>query len=320
MTFLWIAGIVLAVIAALWLLERFQRRRDERKFPCPGRKVQVNGRNMHIVESGEGPTLVLLPGLATYADSIDFLPLTRRLEDFHCVVPEPFGYGWSDGTSEPRTVKNIVDELRAGLRAAGIQPPYLLLGHSVAGLYTRWWACEYPEEVAGIVGVDPSLPEQALEAEMMAHLPDHGLPLACLKAAGALNHLGLGRLCTRLSAAEATYMTGGDMALLPTVRARAAAQWNNRAYIGEYVHFGANAAAAGERFPTCPVLMFAANGLASCGGMTFKSGFSWVDAHRETAQRAVEGEFMVLPGGHYLHWMFPDVIADRIRAKFSAAD
>lgn len=312
----WILLAVAVVIAGLYFLEKHRLKRDAEKFPCSGQRVDVNGRRMHVCASGEGErTLVLLPGLGTYADWIDFLPLTRRLPDFRCVVPEPFGYGWSDDTPEPRTVKNIVDEVRAGLRAAGFEPPYVLLGHSIAGLYVRWWACEYPDEVAGIIGDDPSLPEQANEPEAMKELPDHGVLLALLKLACALRPLGLGRLCTRLSPAYTVYMTGGDLAQLPAAQALAAAKWLNRDVLGEYVHFRENAAVADMRFPSCPMLMFVANGPASCESLEFKSGFSWVKAHQQTAERA-GGKCYVLPDGHYLHWMFPDEMTRHIREEF----
>lgn len=105
MVALWILLAVAVVIAGLYFLEKHRLKRDAEKFPCPGQRVDVNGRRMHVCASGEGErTLVLLPGLGTYANWIDFLTLTRRLPDFRCVVPEPFGYGWSDDTPEPRTV------------------------------------------------------------------------------------------------------------------------------------------------------------------------------------------------------------------------
>ena len=209
--------IAAAILAALWLLERALRAHTKKKFKPAGQFVDVNGRKMHVRVYGEGArTIVFLPGLGTASPDADFLPLTRRLTEYRCVVPEPLGYGFSDDTDTPRTVEHIVDEVRAGLSAAGIRPPYLLLGHSVAGLYIRWWACRYPGEIAGLIGDDPSLPEQVDVPEISSHLPDHGVMLALFKFGGALNRLfGLGRLRTRLFPAEAFYMTGGDMSLLP---------------------------------------------------------------------------------------------------------
>jgi hypothetical protein len=58
----------------------------------------------------------------------------------------------------PRDPCSIADEQRALLRAAGLSPPYLLLGHSLGGLYQYVYAKRYPEEVAGLVLLDPTHP------------------------------------------------------------------------------------------------------------------------------------------------------------------
>jgi pimeloyl-ACP methyl ester carboxylesterase len=47
-------------------------------------------------------------------------------------------------------------ELHALLRAAGLKAPYVLVGHSIGGLIARVYAEQYPNEVAGMVLVDPT--------------------------------------------------------------------------------------------------------------------------------------------------------------------
>ena len=56
--------------------------------------------------------------------------------------------------SVPRTGAMIVAELHAVLKKAGVQPPYVLVGHSLGGLYMSLYARTYPEEVAGLILVD----------------------------------------------------------------------------------------------------------------------------------------------------------------------
>jgi pimeloyl-ACP methyl ester carboxylesterase len=70
------------------------------------------------------------------------------------------GYGKSDPVSTPRDGSHIVDELRTLLRAKGLNPPYILVGHSLGGLYMQLFARRYPGEVSALVLVDSTHPQQ----------------------------------------------------------------------------------------------------------------------------------------------------------------
>ena len=68
------------------------------------------------------------------------------------------GLGWSDPGPAPRDADQIVTELRQLLDRAQIRPPFILVGHSFAGLTTRLFAARYPEEIAGLLLIDPVVP------------------------------------------------------------------------------------------------------------------------------------------------------------------
>jgi pimeloyl-ACP methyl ester carboxylesterase len=70
------------------------------------------------------------------------------------------GYGSSNPAATPRDGAHIVDELRALLRQQGLIPPYVLVGHSLGGLYMQLYARKYPDEVCGLVLVDSTHPTQ----------------------------------------------------------------------------------------------------------------------------------------------------------------
>ena len=57
---------------------------------------------------------------------------------------------------KPRTGYQIATELNAALRSADLQPPYVLVGRSIGGPYIHVFASLYPNEVAGMVFVDPT--------------------------------------------------------------------------------------------------------------------------------------------------------------------
>jgi pimeloyl-ACP methyl ester carboxylesterase len=81
------------------------------------------------------------------------------------------GYGASSAVSTPRDAAHIVEELRALLRAEGLQPPYVLVGHSVGGLYMQLFARRYPDELLGLVLVDSTHPTQFEGAGALEHQP-----------------------------------------------------------------------------------------------------------------------------------------------------
>ena len=115
---------------------------------------------MHIDCIGEGsPTVILESGLG---DSyISWRRVQPRIAKFTRVCSyDRAGLGYSESSSQPRTSEVIAGELHALLRAAGVAPPYVLVGHSMGGFDVRLYASLYRNEVAGMVLVDASHPDQ----------------------------------------------------------------------------------------------------------------------------------------------------------------
>jgi len=112
------------------------------------------------LESGEGnPTIVLEAGLMS--TGLSWHELQRELSrSFHVVSYDRAGLGWSDLGPMPRTADRIVEELHTLLERAQIAPPYILVGHSFGGLTVPLFAARYPDEVVGMVLVDPVAPAE----------------------------------------------------------------------------------------------------------------------------------------------------------------
>lgn len=68
------------------------------------------------------------------------------------------GIGRSEPTERPRDGQHVVTELHELLRQQGLKPPFLLVGHSLGGLYQQLFARTYPTEVCGLVLVDAVYP------------------------------------------------------------------------------------------------------------------------------------------------------------------
>lgn len=122
--------------------------------------VNVNGKKVEIFTSGldnnqnDKPVIVFENGMATKLDK--WKTIIEEVSKTSAV----FSYnrpriGESENDSLPPTTKHIVDNLRKMLLEKGLKPPYLLVGHSFGGAYIRSYASYYPDEIAGLIFVDP---------------------------------------------------------------------------------------------------------------------------------------------------------------------
>lgn len=75
------------------------------------------------------------------------------------------GYGNSEEAGTSRDGRTIVEELRAVLRHKELKPPYVLVGHSLGGLYMQLFARAYPDEVKGLVLIDALYPRMVKRTE-----------------------------------------------------------------------------------------------------------------------------------------------------------
>ncbi len=155
-----LASAAVCIVAAGYVYQRLALRRDRRRFPAPGRMVDRDGARCHIVESGAGsPAVVLEAGIA--ASSLSWSLVQPEVAKFTRVVSyDRAGFGWSDRATTPCALRGLVDELRGLLDAAAVRRPIVLAGHSFGGLIARGYAAWYPDEIAGLVLVDPVLPAE----------------------------------------------------------------------------------------------------------------------------------------------------------------
>ena len=153
-----VALVVLAVIGAIY--QAIATERDERAYPPPGHLVNVGGYSLHINCVGEGsPTVILESALG--AMSAHWVRVQQVVaETTRVCAYDRAGMGWSEPGPEPRDARQISSELHTLLKNADTEGPYVLVGHSYGGLYARMYAARYPNEVAGVVLVDSSHPEQ----------------------------------------------------------------------------------------------------------------------------------------------------------------
>jgi len=147
---------------------------DRRRFPPPGRLIDVGGYHLHLQVMGDrqpGPTVLLEAGMASFSTNWYWVQTTLATTS-RVVAYDRAGLGWSDSASRPRDARHSAEELHRALVKAELAGPYIVVGHSYGGLVMRAFADLYPDEVAGMVLVDASHPDQwaRIPASLNGHL------------------------------------------------------------------------------------------------------------------------------------------------------
>jgi pimeloyl-ACP methyl ester carboxylesterase len=165
-------------------------------YAAAGQRVELaEGRTLNLRCSGKGEPVVLLEAGGN-ADSSTWYRVQRELADHTRVCAyDRAGYGFSDEGPMPRDLDANVTDLHALIQAANIPVPVLLVGHSLGSNIVRRYAQRHPQQVAGLVLVDP--PEQGADSRMpedwqqqiAAMLPQREALLTRCEEAAAQNDL-----------------------------------------------------------------------------------------------------------------------------------
>jgi pimeloyl-ACP methyl ester carboxylesterase len=134
---------------------------ESQAYAAPQRLITIDGsRRLNIYCTGTGsPTVVLDAGGGGWSIAWAAVQPLVAARTRACSYDRA-GLGFSDPGPMPRTTEAIVGDLHELLHRAGERPPYVLVGHSMGGFDVRLFADRYPDEVAGMVLVDPSSEEQ----------------------------------------------------------------------------------------------------------------------------------------------------------------
>ena len=118
--------------------------------------VSAGDYQMNINSFGEGKhKIIAMPGSGDSSFSVDMKKFSEYLgDDVTLVVVSRPGYGLTENTKSDITTEYIVDSTRTALKNAGIEAPYILMPHSMSGIYGTYWENTYPDEIEGVVFLD----------------------------------------------------------------------------------------------------------------------------------------------------------------------
>jgi pimeloyl-ACP methyl ester carboxylesterase len=299
--------------------QRAGEARDSRRYPPPGAMVDIGGRHLHVVDhGGTGVPVVVETGSGALARGWD--DIAPRITEFaRFVTYDRAGYGWSDEGRWRTTGTDVAGDLCGLLAALRIDGPYVLVGHSLGGLYVRSFLDAYPDQVAGIVLVDssheamlPRIREQigdaVIAAQLAASVAMTAFPRGVVRAA-----TDVGLLHRQVAA-----LVGGDsdeetrlrlsLYLRSAFRKATAAE-----SLGMLATF--RALQGSRRVVSMPVAVITAAGPAPDDrSLLAKLRPVWLELQADLATLSSDATHVVATsGGHFVHHDDPDVVVDAIR-------
>ncbi len=139
----------LAVTGAVF--EQVERKRERARFLQVGRSVDIGGRSLNLFCSGEGSPAAIFESDAL-TPGYSWTYIQRQVAGFtRACWYDRAGYGWSDPAPAPHTSRESARDLHSLLHAAGVLPPYILVGAGFGAFDMRVFRALYRDEVAGMV-------------------------------------------------------------------------------------------------------------------------------------------------------------------------
>lgn len=294
-------GVVAAALLAGAVFQIIATRSDYAKYPPPGQIITIRGQGLHLNCTGVGDVPVILEaGLG--GGSLDWSLVQAEVAKFGRVCSyDRFGMAWSSSAGGSRTAGRITDELHQLLEAAKIAPPYVLVGHSIGGIFVQMFASRYPEEVAGVVLVDSSHEEQLSRIPAIPAIVPH-----------------LYRISAPFGIARMVNLLAGESSLpIETAAARAALYSHTRSVFSAADEMAAIPESMAE-LRSSPMQLADKPLFVLSRGL--KDGFSpeiltvWLDLQASLAKRSSNGNLVIANGsGHYIQFSEPELIISSVR-------
>lgn len=203
--------LILLAVGAGTIYEMSAKSRAARDFPPPGKMVDIGGRKIQLDCRGVGsPTVVFESGLdiqgsLSWSAVHDEIAKTTRT----CAYSRA-GIMWSDPHDAHQNGKAIAEDLHVTLSKAGEQGPFVLVGHSAGGPYIMTYTKYFSQEVAGLVFVDASHPEQVQRLGEVVKIAEPKFMELRNKLGAALNWTGVVRAFIANSKNDSTKISESD--------------------------------------------------------------------------------------------------------------
>jgi pimeloyl-ACP methyl ester carboxylesterase len=318
-----VAALVAAAALAGAAYEQIGRYRAARDFPAPGKLIDIGGgRRIQLDCRGTGSPIVVFEAGLSVDGSLSWSAVQPKVAAHtRACAYSRAGLMWSDPSEHPPDARQAAHDLRAALANAGERGPFVLVGQSLGGLYSVGFTRDFGAEVAGLVLVDPSHPEQV---ERVARFMTESRSMRS-RIGVALAPFGVLRAAAPALLPQAPHRSARDMQAI-----RAFAPKSLRTQLAESDAADASLAEArgfrdlGDR-PLVVLTAMAPYTTAELGGMkiTPEQGRQvqaiWKQMHEEMAAWSSRGRhLLVADAGHDIQLDQPQVVADAVLSVVEA--
>jgi pimeloyl-ACP methyl ester carboxylesterase len=314
-----VAVALLLGVGAIW--EQVERQRAVRDFPAPGRLVDIGGRRIQIDCRGTGgPAVVFESGLGING-SLSWTKVQDEVAEFtRACAYSRAGIVWSDDKDGPHDGVGVARDLHATLAAANENGPFVLVGHSLGGPYITIYTKLYGDEVAGLVYVDASHPDQQNRMEAaLGRLPGSSAMVAVTGVALRLRWTGVVRLGALLGRTPPNVPSEtvkiGKLFASKSVAAAIAekdSMPSTLAEAGTFRNLGARPIAVLTHNESLTDAILKRQGMSRLEGD--KLGSIWLDLQNDMASWSSRSTHRVLDDtGHLIQFDRPDAVVTAIR-------
>lgn len=303
------SGIMILLVGLLTIGTAYQSNattQDSILYPAPGEIISIDGADMHIYCVGEGsPTVIFEAGLG--GNYMDWTLVQPAIGDHtRACAYDRAGMGYSDYIGASLNTEATAQRLYQLLGEAQIEPPYILVGHSIGGIHVRSFYELYPETVVGMVLIDSSHENQSQYLPEAPFLVDMLYSVAPMLArVGVVRGLGLAEqnIADHLTPEQAAYVSA---------MVNQTSFWQALSDEHQMAATDTNQTTAPSSLVDLP-LMVISQDVSLIEDSDPDMALLWLDLQGELTALSTNSRDVIAEGaGHYVHYDRPQIVIDSI--------